>query len=327
MLASSQTQIKRRQSIFISYCNADVSWKDRLIKQILALQDDFIDLWHDKRIQTGRDWYLEIISAIKRARLAILIVSENFLTSPFIRNEEIPVLLERQVREGLVLYPIIVRHCPWQRVEWLSRIQTQPASGVPLESMSEEVARRWLSNIAGEVQDLLSTRHLKNLPPVGAMVPLTSPYNPPCLIGLKIHSNHPNRLHFVLSCGDEEESNELLLEWASDLVDGFLTCLTLPDESIWVNLSPSKPDKIIDPIFGATRIGADFLEQDYLLKQVNASLTFPETKTGDAYWKSINKYNHEHHSESAGPSNLFERVWIVPDRAAIFEGCGSNGTS
>jgi hypothetical protein len=53
----------------------------------------------------------------------VLLISVDFLSSEFIRGKEIPIILERRRREGLVVFPILIKHCPWQIVDWLKKIQ------------------------------------------------------------------------------------------------------------------------------------------------------------------------------------------------------------
>ena len=47
-----------------------------------------------------KTWYPAIEKALNEASAAILLVSADFLISEFIRNEEIPRLLERREKEG-----------------------------------------------------------------------------------------------------------------------------------------------------------------------------------------------------------------------------------
>ncbi|GAB4422643.1 MAG: hypothetical protein Kow0031_00620 [Anaerolineae bacterium] len=145
-----------RPTIFISYSHKDEAWKERLMThlQVLALEERFA-VWDDRQIAAGDDWYPAIEQAIEQASLAVLLVSVNFLTSPFIRGEEIPRLLQRRAGAGLRVYPIIVGPCPWQRVEWLSRIQVRPKNGVPLASGSDYQIDDTLAAIAMEIDDLL----------------------------------------------------------------------------------------------------------------------------------------------------------------------------
>ena len=112
-------------------------------------------MWDDHRIGAGEYWYQEIQEAIASASVAILLVSANFLTSPFILEEEVPRLLERRDKEGLHIFPVIVKPCAWQEVGWLSRMQARPKDGRSLSAGNEHQIDAELTAIAMEVHDLL----------------------------------------------------------------------------------------------------------------------------------------------------------------------------
>ena len=89
-------------------------WKDRLITQLGVLQhQSILELWHDRRIGAGADWYQEICQAMEAAEVAVLLVSADFLTSSFILREEVARLLTRRQQEGLPIVPVLVRPCAW----------------------------------------------------------------------------------------------------------------------------------------------------------------------------------------------------------------------
>jgi hypothetical protein len=52
-------------------------------------------------------------------------------------------------------------------------------------------------------------------------------------------------------------------------------------------LSPYEKDRIIPQSFGLTEMGRDLLAEDYMLKQITASLIYPENKIGKRFWKRI----------------------------------------
>jgi len=99
----------------------------------------------------------------------------------------------------------------------------------------------------------------------------------------------------------------------------FLAALTIPDGRRWVNLSPYEKDRIIAQDFGKTEMGKDLLEQDYLLKQLTASLTFPETESGRKYWDRVYAQIQERLGTTKVVVNGFHKVWIVPDKAVVYE--------
>ncbi len=148
---------KSTPRVFISYSYEDEEWKDLLVTQLGVLQQQgILDLWDDRRIKAGEDWYQEIKEAINRASVAILMVSANFLTSKFILNEEVPRLLERQEKKGLRVLPVIVKPCAWKQVKWLARMQPRPKDGKPLSAGDEYQTDADLAALAEEVAAILN---------------------------------------------------------------------------------------------------------------------------------------------------------------------------
>jgi hypothetical protein len=125
-------------SVFISYSHRDEDWKDCLVTHLGVLQQQgHFNLWTDREIGAGEDWLQKIQEAMDVASVAILLVSANSLTSEFILHEEMVRLLERRNREGLSIYPIIIKPCAWDGVAWLAHMQVCPREGRPLSAGSE----------------------------------------------------------------------------------------------------------------------------------------------------------------------------------------------
>ena len=96
--------------VFISYSRRDERWKGDLVGQLGVLErEGLLASWHDGLIQPGADWLPEIESAMAEARVAVCIISADFLNSEFIRREEIPALMERRQKQGLRVIPLIAR--------------------------------------------------------------------------------------------------------------------------------------------------------------------------------------------------------------------------
>ncbi len=143
-------------TVFLSYSRKDGSYKDELVTHLEVLaKAGLIDLWNDDRIRAGAAWRPEIQAAMERARVALLLVTANFLTSDFILNEEIPELLRRREHEGLTVLPIIAQHCLWQEVDWLAKIHVLPRHGQPVWRDNGQFVHEDLTQIAKEVSDLL----------------------------------------------------------------------------------------------------------------------------------------------------------------------------
>jgi len=45
--------------------------------------------------------------------------------------------------------------------------------------------------------------------------------------------------------------------------------------------------RIVPEAFGQTEMGRDLLAQDYILKQITATLLYPEGETGKAFWAKV----------------------------------------
>src|SRR5476649_1729535 len=157
------------------------------------------------------------------------------------------------------------------------------------------------------------------LPAPGVMVHLSPEFNPPILKGIKVHPDNPFRFDFILDKGDSLLSNEALKDESSKLIKYFLTSLTIPEKDLWVNLSPYEKDRIIPPSFGLTGMGRDLLAEDYMLKQITASLIYPEGSIGKKFWKRIYEEAAKKFGTTNIPVDTFNKVWIVPDKAVIYE--------
>ena len=100
----------------------------------------------------------------------------------------------------------------------------------------------------------------------------------------------------------------------------FLAALTIPEDQMWVNLSPYEANRIIPDFFGLTLMGRDLLAQDYILKQLTSSLTSPQEPSGKAFWARIfSKAYQKFDAQKDLSPELLQKVWIVPDHASLVE--------
>ncbi|MBF0387114.1 MAG: hypothetical protein HQL20_04575 [Candidatus Omnitrophica bacterium] len=162
---------------------------------------------------------------------------------------------------------------------------------------------------------------LLQLPAVDQMVALSPAFNPAVLKGIKVYPQDPLRLDFILANGEASGNGagHALQGEASRLIKYFLASLTIPEKDLWVNLSPYEKDRIVPEVFGQTEMGRDLLAQDYILKQVTASLLYPEGETGKKFWQRIYALAQEKYGTTDVPFDAFNKVWIVPDKAEVYE--------
>jgi len=146
----------------------------------------------------------------------------------------------------------------------------------------------------------------------------SKPFCPPILRGVKLLPENPFFLDFIMDIG-EDENPDTLHSTTSRLIKYFLIGLTIPEDQMWVNLSPYEADRIIPKMLGQTAMGRDLLAQDYLLKQITASLLHPEQKLGRAFWDRVyQKINFDFESADL-PIKTFNKIWILPEKARIYE--------
>ncbi len=164
------------------------------------------------------------------------------------------------------------------------------------------------------------------LPEPGTMVSLSPAFEPVLIKGLKVHPENPFRFDFIVDTGSPDSLPLVgraregdLKEQSSKLIKYFLASLTIPEKDLWVNLSPYEKDRMIADNLGQTQMGQDMLAQDYILKQLTASLIYPEKDLGKAFWDKVYAKAQQMYGTTEIPVNTFNKVWIVADKADVFE--------
>jgi hypothetical protein len=157
-----------------------------------------------------------------------------------------------------------------------------------------------------------------NLPAPGLMVSRSAPFQPSQLKGIQVNPDNPMRFEFLVDKGNSALSGQAFKDEVTRLTKYFLTSLTVPESDLWVNLSPYEKDRIAPDHLGTTQMGKDLLEQDYLLKQVVATISYPEQKLGAAFWKKVHEKAYELYGTTEVPSSTFNKVWIVPQSADVY---------
>ncbi|MCR4337042.1 MAG: hypothetical protein NUV91_04465, partial [Candidatus Omnitrophica bacterium] len=156
------------------------------------------------------------------------------------------------------------------------------------------------------------------LPTPGTLVPPSTSFEPIIIKGIRIHPENPLKFNFIVDPGDTQANEARLREEGLKLIKYFFATLTIPENDLWVNLSPYEKNRIIPEGFGQTEMGRDLLAQDYLLKQLTASLVHPETDLGKKFWNRVYARAQELYGTSEIPMNTFNKVWIIPENATVY---------
>lgn len=128
--------VVERDLVFISYSHKDSEWLHRLQTMLKPLiRNKSLSTWDDKQIRPGERWRSEIDSALRRAKVAVLLVSPDFLASDFIAEKELPPLLDAATRTGTKILWIPVSASLYTETE-IERYQAAHDPGKPLNSLS-----------------------------------------------------------------------------------------------------------------------------------------------------------------------------------------------
>jgi glucose-6-phosphate isomerase len=160
---------------------------------------------------------------------------------------------------------------------------------------------------------------INQLPVPGTMIGESAPFAPLALKGLIVNPQKPLEFQFIVDTGKGPQDTASVKDQANQLVKYFLAGLTIPEGDLWVNLSPYEKNRMVPEALGQTDLGRDLLAQDYILKQLTASLIYPEKDLGKAFWSRIYAKAQQQFGTTNVPVNTFNKVWILPDQAQVFE--------
>lgn len=149
-----------RNRLFISYSHEDTKWLDAVTEQLLVLKaEGLLSICDDSKLRVGEDWFQQLHEMMLRARLGLLLISAPFLSSQFVRREEIPRLFGQHEVGGMTIYPLLVEPCPWQHVEWLAKLQLRPQDSKrrvkALASYPAAPRKQKLAEISSEIATLV----------------------------------------------------------------------------------------------------------------------------------------------------------------------------
>lgn len=168
-----------RDQVFISYSHKDKGWLEKLQTHLTPLQrDGTISVWADTAIKPGQIWKEEIEKALARAKVAVLLVSPEFLASKFIYENELPPLLEANATEGLTILWIPVRPSHYTRTV-IADYQAAHDPAKPLSGMSRTKQDGALVEIVKKIEVVApSSSLLSPTPPASLVITPADPVLP-----------------------------------------------------------------------------------------------------------------------------------------------------
>jgi hypothetical protein len=121
--------------IFISYSHDDADYlkEGSLFDHLKGLERDGAQFWSDRDLNVGDDWDSIIQSRIKTTDIAVVLISQAFLNSTYIRDKEIQPFLSRSREEALIIFPVMLSASSWEQEQWLRSRQFIPSNGENIE--------------------------------------------------------------------------------------------------------------------------------------------------------------------------------------------------
>jgi TIR domain len=178
---------QQRTDVFISYSHKD----HKLLGELNIMLQPLVRLgtittWDDTKISPGAKWRKEINTALGSARVAVLLVSPEFLASEFITRVELPKLLRAAERDGLTVLWVAVKHSLY-RLTAIAHYQAANDPAKPLTALSRSNRDKELLRICDKIEQATTTKPVRKTP---ARVPRKAVGSsvPPRRVEAEIHS-------------------------------------------------------------------------------------------------------------------------------------------
>lgn len=111
-------KMKLKKSIFICYSHEDIRFKNDLkIYLATLLQKGLISIWDDAELRAGDDWNNKIRNYLTKADICILLVSQNLITSQYVNEVELKLILDNKAKDNCKIIPVLIRPCDWKNWE------------------------------------------------------------------------------------------------------------------------------------------------------------------------------------------------------------------
>jgi serine/threonine-protein kinase len=123
-------------ALFICYSHTDLKYREQFSKFLGSESLQHMKIFSDAVIESGDEWQKVIMDHLTEATAALVLVSQDFMISPFIQQVELRELLASHIRRGLRLFLVPVRATNYQGT-YLERFQWARPPDKPLSLLTE----------------------------------------------------------------------------------------------------------------------------------------------------------------------------------------------
>ncbi len=146
-----------RRRVFISYSRKDSRYLEELRAHLGAYKEiNELDFWDDTRITPGTEWYSTIKRSLDSARVAVLLISTDYLASDFLAKNELAPLLENTSKGEITLLPVILRPIHYEGT-LLADLLTVNDRAEPLSQMSRSKRDKVWAELTQRIRDILAS--------------------------------------------------------------------------------------------------------------------------------------------------------------------------
>lgn len=117
--------IEESLKVFFSYSHKDEPLRDKLGNHLKILEyQRLISSWHNRKILPGEEWDHRISENLESADIILLLVSADFIASPYCWDVEIRRAMEKHESGDARVIPIILRRAdltgaPFEKLQYL----------------------------------------------------------------------------------------------------------------------------------------------------------------------------------------------------------------
>ncbi|MCW5515419.1 TIR domain-containing protein [Muriicola sp. Z0-33] len=153
----------RKTKISIIYFSEDKDVLLHLLHHLKDLMEDYnLAVWQDDPILPGQMWKPQNASLIQQADVFLLLISDHFMHSEFIKQLEFKLVIDRYKEDKARVLPIIIDKCNWD-IEFksddydfkLSELQVLPEVGKPISEW--EVPELGYNSVAASIKKVIAS--------------------------------------------------------------------------------------------------------------------------------------------------------------------------